>query len=41
MMDELKEIAGIIGAVDGDVVNGARRLVRTLKVYQRMMSDGG
>lgn len=34
MCEELRHVALILGAVDGDVVNAARRLVRILRVYQ-------
>ena len=34
MCEELRRVALILGAVDGDVVNAARRLVRILRVYQ-------
>ena len=30
----LKEVASILGAVDGDVVRAARRMVRLLNLYQ-------
>jgi len=32
--DAVKEVASILGAVDGDIVKAARRMVKLLKLYQ-------
>ena len=30
----MKELASILGAVDGDVINAARRLIKKFRLYQ-------